>query len=1279
MRYLRTPGLAWLIGVLAALAADVARADEPAKAPPASKPPWQRLLQGEDAKRAGEQEKQLAELQAAGKFEDALKVAEALLQSRERAQGQDHWEAVNARQEVEAIRRVLRQGREARDEYAASFGLADRAEKLIAAGRAKEAQPLQENVLAVRRKVLGEEHPLTAAAQADLAFNLHAQGKYAEAEEALRKALEVRRKVLGEEHPDIVMGYTVLGLNRYERGKYAEAEEDFRKALDLSLKVYGEAHRNTVTSYQNVAAALNGQGLFAQAEEGFRKALGAYRQLVGEEHAETARGYNNLAANLQAQGRYAEAEEDFRKALDIYRKLLGEEHQDTARAYHNLAYLLSLRGKFAEAEEQSRKALALRRKLLGEDHPHTALAYSNLAYNLQVRGRYAEAEEGFRRALAIDRRSLGEEHPTTAGDYNNVAFILHRQGRYEEASEGDARALAIRRKVLGEEHPALAESYNNLAADLAALRRYAGAEEFYRKALAISRKAQGEGHPRTALAHDNLANTLQSQGRPAEAEEGFRTALAISRKALGEEHPETGRAYKSLAGNLAARGRYDEAEGAYGQALAVFRKALGEEHQETAGCYHGWAQYLNARGRYAEAEAQWTAAADGFAKARLRIAASGLERAAKTGEGSPLPHLAAVLARNGKPEEAWRRFEEGLARGTWDDLSARLARPADEQARQADLSARVARLDQLIENAQAIANPTPAQARHREDLLAQRRQAQDALDAFAHRLEETYGAAAGQVFDRERIQKALPRDAALIGWLDLAGGPKAADPDGEHWAVVLRSAGPPAWVRLRGSGPKGAWTDDDVRLWGDLRAALQAPQGDWRPLAARLRRQRLDPLTRSLAAAEQLPAVAHLIVLPSPALAGVPVEVIAEGRTVSYALSGTLYAHLRRQPRVASTGLLGLADPVFDPPALADKPPPLPAGGLLLTAVAPGSNAAQAGLKPYDVLLRYNGADLSVRADLKPLPESDDADKRVAATAWRDGKTFECRLRPGKLGVVLADDPAPKALADLRRLDRRLATRGGDGQWEQLPGTRAEVEAIRQLFANDSGIKLLVDAQASEQQLYELAKGNKLGEYRYLHLATHGEVDDRFPLRSALILSRDALPDPAQQLDAGLPVYDGRLTAEEVLRQWHLKSELVTLSACQTALGKYERGEGHVGFAQALLLAGSRAVCLSQWKVNDAATALLMERFYQNLLGKREGLKGPLPKAQALAEAKEWLRQLPREEALKRAARLTKGVERGKGRPVQPLLPEVPAADEEGRPYAHPYYWAAFVLIGDPE
>jgi CHAT domain-containing protein len=141
------------------------------------------------------------------------------------------------------------------------------------------------------------------------------------------------------------------------------------------------------------------------------------------------------------------------------------------------------------------------------------------------------------------------------------------------------------------------------------------------------------------------------------------------------------------------------------------------------------------------------------------------------------------------------------------------------------------------------------------------------------------------------------------------------------------------------------------------------------------------------------------------------------------------------------------------------------------------------------------------------------------------------------------------------------------------------------------------------------------------------------------------------------------------------------LSACETALGQATGGEGFVGFTQALLMSGTRSVCLSLWKVDDLATALSMQRFYANVLGRRPGLTGPLPKAEALGEAKKWLRGLRRAEVRELAAALTEGAERGKGSKARPPgegTRVVPAGDDDACPYAAPYFWAAFVLIGDP-
>src|SRR5206468_5248117 len=104
-------------------------------------------------------------------------------------------------------------------------------------------------------------------------------------------------------------------------------------------------------------------------------------------------------------------------------------------------------------------------------------------------------------------------------------------------------------------------------------------------------------------------------------------------------------------------------------------------------------------------------------------------------------------------------------------------------------------------------------------------------------------------------------------------------------------------------------------------------------------------------------------------------------------------------------------------------------------------------------------------------------------------------------------------------------------------------------------------------------------------------------------------------------------------------ADLVVLSACESGLGRYAGGEGYLGFTQALFVKGARTVVLSLWKVDDQATSLLMRRFYENLLAKRAGLAKPLPKAEALAEAKAWLRDLGamQAEAALTVAGLTRG------------------------------------------
>jgi CHAT domain-containing protein len=239
-----------------------------------------------------------------------------------------------------------------------------------------------------------------------------------------------------------------------------------------------------------------------------------------------------------------------------------------------------------------------------------------------------------------------------------------------------------------------------------------------------------------------------------------------------------------------------------------------------------------------------------------------------------------------------------------------------------------------------------------------------------------------------------------------------------------------------------------------------------------------------------------------------------------------------------------------------------------------------------------------------------------------------------------------------------------------LPGTRREVQALAAYFPEH---ELLLGSAASEQRLQALAGAGRLAEFRFIHLATHGQIDDQAPRQSALILAQDQLPPPAELVRLGRTPLTGRLTLHQIHQSWKLQADLVTLSACRSGAGTAGGGDGNIGFSQALLLAGARSVVLSLWQVDDTATALLMVRFYENLLGKRQGAAKPMPKAEALQEAKRWLRQLTRAEAETRLANLP---EAARGLRLEPAT-QPPAPTD--RPFEHPYYWSAFVLIGDPE
>ena len=207
-----------------------------------------------------------------------------------------------------------------------------------------------------------------------------------------------------------------------------------------------------------------------------------------------------------------------------------------------------------------------------------------------------------------------------------------------------------------------------------------------------------------------------------------------------------------------------------------------------------------------------------------------------------------------------------------------------------------------------------------------------------------------------------------------------------------------------------------------------------------------------------------------------------------------------------------------------------------------------------------------------------------------------------------------------------------------LPAAEEEVRELSTLFKK----KLVLTGREATKTSVK----RQSPKYDLLHLSTHGEMIESDPLRSNLRFTPSAGDD-------------GRLTVNEIF-DMEIKANLVTLSACETALvkgeeGDFPRGDDLVGLSRAFIHAGAPSVVASLWKVSDDSTVELMGSFYRNLRS--------MTKAEALQKAQIDL--------MKSSIRFH--VERGSGGITRSADYQIDMAID----CSHPFFWAPFILVGD--
>ena len=374
------------------------------------------------------------------------------------------------------------------------------------------------------------------------------------------KVLAIREKVLPENHPDIATSYNNVGYAYGELGDHKKQLEYYLKALGIREKVLPENHPDIAASYNNVGSAYSDLGDRKKALEYLLKALAIREKVLPENHPVIATSYNNVGHAYGELGDRKKGLEYKLKALTIEEKVLPENHPAIAVLYNNVGYA------YGELEEHKKqldyylKALAIREKVLPENHPDIAESYNNVGSAYSDLGDRKKALEYLLKALAIQEKVLPENHPDIAASYNNVGYAYGELGDHKKELEYCLKALAIREKVLLENHPDIATSYNNVAYAYYELGNHKKELEYYLKALAIEEKVLPENHPDIAVLYNNIGAVYMDLKEYKKALQYLLLATPIFEQTVPKNNTQLARLYSRISKAYANLGDEENSE-----------------------------------------------------------------------------------------------------------------------------------------------------------------------------------------------------------------------------------------------------------------------------------------------------------------------------------------------------------------------------------------------------------------------------------------------------------------------------------------------------------------------------------------------------------------------------------------------------------------------------------------------------------------------------------------------------------------------------------------------
>jgi CHAT domain-containing protein/Tfp pilus assembly protein PilF len=328
----------------------------------------------------------------------------------------------------------------------------------------------------------------------------------------------------------------------------------------------------------------------------------ASEEHLGTAHELTASSLLNLADHRATQGRSGEAEAGYLKSLEVAERAVGPKHLKLVAIQNKLIDFYMATERVSDAASVAMHRFAVVEENLGPSHPDTNGYLAQLLQIIELTPDPLEAESLYRHSIALIEATSGKNDVRLVGFFDRLIALYVPQRRNAHIAELSERSLRILQQKFGADHPALNPRREALAAVYNMLGKYSEAAELGRQTIRILEAAGRSDDPSVALA---IVRHWQRAAGVSSAQEGealLRRALSIIDSELGPDDPNAAEALVGLALIVEKRGQLAETEQMLRRALAIQEAKLGYDDQRVVFTVGNLAGFYARRGRHAEAE-----------------------------------------------------------------------------------------------------------------------------------------------------------------------------------------------------------------------------------------------------------------------------------------------------------------------------------------------------------------------------------------------------------------------------------------------------------------------------------------------------------------------------------------------------------------------------------------------------------------------------------------------------------------------------------------------------